>query len=154
VAASAPRATAARPTAASTRPAATAPAHSATAWAAKATTILLVIVGKQDGVNHRVGALGRFDGALQRLFAASVVSVGKNNERLAALLFFHQFVGGQEDGIVKQSATSSAHPRLAAPGTRRRLRIGGLRVGRSSAIAIKLRGPQQLKSRLQFVVRR
>ncbi len=80
-----------------------------------------MLIGKQDGVNHGVSALGRFDGALQRLFAAPIISVGKNDERLAALLLLHQFIRGEEDGVVKQSAGAPVHLRLAI--TRRRLRV-------------------------------
>jgi hypothetical protein len=100
-----------------------------------------MLIGKQDGVNHSVSALGRFDGALQRLFAAPVISVGKNDERLAALLLFHEFIRGQKDGVVKQSTGASVHLGLAIA---RRLRVGGLRVGRSTAGALKLRRIEQL----------
>src|SRR5580692_3512506 len=100
-AASSSRKTASGPTAAVS-------AHSAASGAAKAVAVF-VFIGKQDGVDHSVGALGGLDGALQRLFAASVIAVGKNNQRLATLLLLHQFVRGEEDGVVKQRAPSAVH---------------------------------------------
>ncbi len=101
-----------------------------------------MLVGKQDGVNHGVGALSRLDGALQGLLAASVVSVGQNNERLAALLLLHQFIRGEEDGVVKQSAgapcaSGAGHYRAKTEGRR----IEGQK---TTAGALKLRSIEQL----------
>src|SRR5579872_332658 len=111
-----------------------------------------MLVGKQDRINHTVGPLSRLDGGLQGFLAASVISVGKNDKGLAALLLFHQFIGSEVDGIVQQGAAAPVHSRQAIPRTRR-LRAGGSGVIAVS-IAIRLWTAQQLKPSLQFFTRR
>ena len=44
-------------------------------------------IGKQDGIDQRVGALGGFDGARQADFAAVVHAIRQQDERLSAGLF-------------------------------------------------------------------
>ena len=61
-----------------------------------------------DGVDDGVGSLGGFNGAGEGLFAAVVLSVGKEDEGFAALLFAHEFVGSEEGGVVECGASASA----------------------------------------------
>src|SRR5580700_6558245 len=77
--------------------------HSATATAPSAipsAVSVSLFVGKKNGVNESIRALGRFDGVLQTFLAAVVHSVGKNNKGLASLLLFHQFVRRKVHGVV------------------------------------------------------
>src|ERR1700684_336916 len=75
---SAPAASAATARPSSTRKAAAGEADVRSTGTAE--TIVLILISKQDGVNHGVGTLRRLNRALQRLPAAPVVSVGKNNQ--------------------------------------------------------------------------
>ena len=77
------------------------PAAHAAAPPVTTSTPVRFLVSKQDGVDQRVGALGRLDGARQRLFAAHVHAIGKDYERFASRLILHQFVRRQIDGIIK-----------------------------------------------------
>ena len=54
-----------------------------------------------DGVDDGVGALGGFDGFDEGLLAVSVDAVGEDDDGFAAGLFVHEFVGGEEEGVVE-----------------------------------------------------
>jgi len=84
-----------------------------TAIAALVSIVIVVVVVRLlalevDGVDDRVGALGGLDGLGERLLASAIVAVGEDDDRLAALLFGHQLVGGDEDGIVEGRSASVA----------------------------------------------
>src|SRR5271157_5263119 len=133
---------------ASARPPATGLSHPAsTSGPAEAAPLLMMLISKEDGVDHGVGALGRLNGALQGLLATPVNSVREHDDRFAALLLLHQFVGGQVNGIVKQSAASVVHPARTA-GVRIRRRFAAL-----PAVAVVPGRLQQRKRGLQFVTR-
>src|ERR1700722_8728091 len=83
----------------------------ATVTSAVAVTLF---VGKQNGVDQGVGTLGGGDGIEQRFLAAAIDSVGENDDGLASLLFFHDFIRGQIDRIVEQSSAASATVRTAS----------------------------------------
>ncbi len=105
-----------------------------------------MVVSEEDAVDHSVGALGGLNRALQGFLAPPVNSVRKDDERFATLLFLHQFVGGQENSIVKQSA-AAVHPVQTAGGRIRR------RSTTTAAVAVGARGLQRGKSLLQSVTR-
>jgi hypothetical protein len=105
-----------------------------------------MVISKKDGIDHSVGALGGLNRALQGFLTSPVNSVRKNNERFATLLLLHQFVGGQENGIVKQSA-AAMHPLRTTGGRIRR------RSAATSAVAVGPGRLQRPKSGLQFVTR-
>src|SRR5277367_528001 len=86
------------------------PAHSTAAAASIPAPISIALfVGKQNGVDQSVGALGGGDSIEQSFLAAPVDSVSENDDRFASLLLFHDFVRRQIDRIVKQgSATAPA----------------------------------------------
>src|SRR5271165_1655207 len=72
-------------------------------------------VGVQDGVHQRVGALCGFDGAIQADFAASIHSIGKDDEGLATLYLFRYLIRGKENSVIQVRAT--ARVMAAAPAT-------------------------------------
>jgi hypothetical protein len=61
-----------------------------------------------DGVDDGVGALGCFECAGEALLAAAVDAIGEDDERLAALLLCHEFVGGEKGGVVEGVAAASS----------------------------------------------
>src|SRR5690348_6221711 len=90
------------------------------------TLIVELVIGKQDGIHHRVRALCRGDGRLQAQFAALIHAIRQDNQRLAALLLAHQLVRRKKDGIIEQGACCRTMPAPSAvatpssrPGTRR-----------------------------------
>src|SRR5580704_4757386 len=56
-------------------------------------TAVSFVVGKQNGIDDRVGALCGGNSLRQSLFATVIHAVRKDNQRLAALLLAHEFVG-------------------------------------------------------------
>src|ERR1019366_4029788 len=75
---------------------------------AKAAAIALFAL-EIDGIDQGIGPLRRFDGFGKQRSAAVIHAIGEQDERLAALLRAHQFVAGEQDGIVHGGA--SAHGR-------------------------------------------
>src|SRR5580700_9988116 len=69
-------------------------------------TAVFFVVGKQNRIDDRVGALCGGDSLRQSLFAAVIHAVREDNQRLAALLLAHEFVGRQENRVVKQRSRS------------------------------------------------
>ncbi len=81
--------------------------HSAPSIAAKSTSVSVrLLIGEEDGIDERVGALGRLNRGGQGLLAACVHSIREDDERFAALLLRHQFVRRQVDSIIEESATT------------------------------------------------
>ena len=96
--------TAARISTSSTRPAPTASRPTAAASTHSMARSLAFVVARLreiDGVDNGVGTLGGLDRALQVSLAATVDAVRENNESLSTLLFFHQFIRRQKNGVVK-----------------------------------------------------
>ena len=81
-------------------------AHVRSAEAAASATVAF-LVGEEDAVDEGVGALGGFDGFLEGLLAAVVDPVGEDDQRFAAMLFFHQLIGGEIDGVVEECASAT-----------------------------------------------
>src|SRR5580692_4268113 len=96
--------------AAAAHPAA-APTHSKSPGAA----VVFVFIGKQDGVDDGVGALGGGNGLGHGFLAAVVHTVRKKDQRLAALLLAHQFVRGQENRVIKKRSTAVPATAAASP---------------------------------------
>src|SRR5690349_14890164 len=72
--------------------------HAATITSAPAKTaaiVFMLIVLEQNRIHNRVGFLRALNGRFQAELAASVHAIRKNDQCLAALLFFHQLVGSQ-----------------------------------------------------------
>ena len=65
-----------------------------------------LLVSKENAINQGVSPLRRFEGFGERFLAAAVDAVGKDNEGFAAPLLFHQFVGGEVNGIVEECAAA------------------------------------------------
>ena len=88
------------------------PAHSrdTDAGPAKPSAISVgFVILEQDGIDDGVGALGRLDCCLKTFFAAHVHAVREDDDRLAAGLLLHHFVGCQEDCVIeKRSAAMTA----------------------------------------------
>src|SRR5271170_1368784 len=64
--------------------------------------VVILFIGKQDGVDDRVRALGGGD-CLGHGFPAAVVhAVRKDDQCFAALLLAHQLVGAEEDCIIEE----------------------------------------------------
>ena len=66
------------------------------------------LVGEEDAVDEGVGALCGFEGLGERFLAAAVDTIGEDDERFAALLLFHEFVGGEVNGVVEKGAGAMA----------------------------------------------
>ena len=66
------------------------------------------LVGEEDAIDEGVGALRGFDGFGEGFLAAAVDAVGEDDEGLAALLLFHEFVGGEVNGVVEKRAATMA----------------------------------------------
>ena len=91
--------------------AASSASHSTTAhaWSAEAaTTMGVFLVSEEDAVDEGVGALSSFEGFGEGFFAAAVDAVGEDDQGFAALLFFHEFAGGEVHGIVEKGAAAVA----------------------------------------------
>src|SRR5580698_6407199 len=121
-------------------------AHSSAAHLPAAVPVSFV-VGEEDGINQSIGTFRRFDGVAQSFFAAAIHAVGKNNERLAALLLFHQLIGRQEHGVVQQSTASAVAARAAASAPTSA--AGAIRIASRGAACARLRKlrPAQLVER-------
>jgi hypothetical protein len=70
--------------------------------------VAFFLVGEEDAIDEGVGALRGFEGFGEGFLAAAVDAVGEDYECFAALLFFHEFVGGEVDGIVEKRAAAMA----------------------------------------------
>ena len=68
--------------------------------------VALFLVGEEDAVDEGVGAQGGFERIVEGFLAAAVDAVGEDDEGFAAVLLFHQFVRGEVNGIVEQSASA------------------------------------------------
>jgi hypothetical protein len=68
--------------------------------------VAFFLVREENAINQGVGALRGFDGFAERFLAAAVDAVGEDDEGFTALLLFHEFVGGEVDGIVEECAAS------------------------------------------------
>ena len=101
------------------------------------------LVREENAVNQGIGALSGFDGLVQRFLAATVNTVGEDDERFAAWLFLHEFVGSEIDGVIEECAASVAMG--AAP--------AGPAAGVSSAgrSLRKLRGMNLINGGLEFL---
>src|SRR5580765_6257513 len=75
-----------------------------TSAAAKPASLVLVFVREQNCIHNGVCFLRALNGRFQVELAAAVHAVRKNDESLAALLFFHQLIGGKVSGVIKKSA--------------------------------------------------
>jgi hypothetical protein len=70
--------------------------------------VAFFLIGEEDAVDKGVSALGAFDGVGEGFLAAAVDAVGEDHEGFAALLFFHEFIGGEVDGVVEKGAATVA----------------------------------------------
>jgi hypothetical protein len=70
--------------------------------------VAFFLVGEEDAIDEGVGALRGFEGFGKGFLAAAIDAVGKDDEGFAALLFFHEFVGGEVDGVVEKRAAAMA----------------------------------------------
>src|SRR5215469_5527772 len=77
------------------------------ARAAKTAATVGSLIGKENAVEESVGALSGFDGFGEGFLAAVIDAVSEDDERLAALLFLHQFVGGEVDGVVEKCTATT-----------------------------------------------
>ncbi len=115
-----------------------------------------LLVGKKDRIHDRVGPLRRLDGVLQRLLASAIHSVGKDDHRLAAFLFPHDFVRCEIDRVVKRGAASHS-PRIS-PTAAGITATTGISTAPASVPGARIvfgrRDLQQPERRLQFLVRR
>src|SRR5580704_11071821 len=112
-------------------------AHVPTAIAAAVSVSF--VVGEEDGINQSIGTFRRFDGVAQSFFAAAIHAVGKNNERLAALLLFHQLIRCQEHRVVQQRAASAVAARAAPATTTSAAAAGAVRIASRRATSAGLR---------------
>ena len=69
-------------------------------------TGLRLVVGKADGVNQHIGALGGFNRAADRGLAAVIDAVREQDDRFAPLLLLEELVRGEENGIVHRRAAA------------------------------------------------
>jgi hypothetical protein len=118
-------------------------ASAAHAWNTKSTPLTLVhfVIFEENRIHHGVGALCRFDCCFKTLFTAMVNSIRKHNQSFASLLLFHQFVGGEVDCVIEQSASSEMAAR-PAPGTG--IRVVWIASSRSAG-ALQFRSLQRIK---------
>src|SRR5882757_8937321 len=135
------------------------PSHAAAkTWPAE--TAGLFVILKQNGIHHRVAALRSLNRIIQRLLAACINAVGKNDERFTAFLFLDYLVGGQINTVIEQSASSSpvltsvSMPATAAISavrstTRTTARIG-IRLSSTTTRTAELWSLKIIQSRLQF----
>ena len=124
-------------------------------------TVTFIIL-EQNRVNHRVRALSRFDGFRESFLAAVIYTVRKNDQRLAALLFSHQFVGRQINPIVEEGSRASwvlataSRTRAASS----RITISGTAAASTTIAAVSTTAPcelwsfERLEGGLQFWFRR
>src|SRR5271156_3460869 len=73
------------------------------------------LISEENRIDECVGALRRFDGVAQSLFAPVVHAVGKYHDGFAPLLFFHQIVRRQIHRVIQQRPTSAIAAMRAAP---------------------------------------
>ena len=115
-----------------------------------------LLIGKQDRIHDRVGPLRRLDGVLQRLLASAIYSVGKDDHRLAALLFPHDFVRREIDRVVKRGAAS--HSPRSSPTAAGITATTGISTAPASVPGARIvfgrRDLQQPQRGFQFLVRR
>src|SRR5262249_9892074 len=107
---------------------------------------------------------------LERLLAASVNAVGKNDECLPAFLRLHQFVGGEIDGVVEHRARTSVASTSVMPAAAATAGISATTATRPASTALPaasrsalasapsqrrlVRGFELVERRLQFFSRR
>ena len=82
-----------------------------------AASAVAFLIRKENAVDQGVGALRAFDSLGEGFFTALVNAVGEDDERLAAWLFFHEFVGGEIDGVINKRAAATPVAVTAAPTT-------------------------------------
>src|ERR1700722_11404837 len=129
---------------------------------AAAIVVAFLPVGEEDAVDEGVRALRGFDGFGERFLAAAVTAVGEDDESLAALLFFHQFVGGEVDGVVEKRAAAvavsvraAAVPATSATGGTSSARIGLRELRRVDLIDCReefLAGRSEVLEEFDFVI--
>lgn len=118
---------------------------------AAASTAVAFLIRKKNAVDKGVCALCRFDGFSEGFLAAAVDAVGEDDERFAALLLFHQFIGGEVDGVVQKSArTAMAVPAAAVVSAAGITASGGTTPGTG---ARELRGVDLVDGSLKFLAR-
>src|SRR5690242_17870755 len=70
-----------------------------------------------DRVNERVSTLCGFNRTFETFLAPAIDAIGKDYERLAALLFFHELVAGQINCVI-QCGSSAMHAAATASSVR------------------------------------
>jgi hypothetical protein len=70
--------------------------------------VAFFFISEKDAVDEGVGALRGFGGIGERFLAAMVDTVGEDDESFAALLLFHEFVGGEVNRVVEKRAPAVA----------------------------------------------
>jgi len=76
--------------------------------------VAFFLVGEEDAVDEGVGALRGLDRLAERFLAAAVDSVGEEDDGFSALLLFHQFIGGEVNGVIEKRAAAVAVSMRAA----------------------------------------
>src|SRR5208283_5035172 len=106
----------------------------------------------QNGIDNGVGALRGFGGIGQGFLAAVIDAIGKNDQCLAALLLAHEFVGCEEDRVVKVRAAASPPATAAAvPSTAARVAAASSAWATAASSArARLRCVQGLQRRLKL----
>jgi len=101
--------------------AAAAPAASATERAPSEAewALVLLFTGKSNRIHDGVGPLRRLDGAQERLLAAVIDAIGKNNQRLASLFLLDDVLRRQIDGVVEQRCSAGVTASAPAPAASR-----------------------------------
>ena len=131
--------------------AASSASHSTTAHARSAETAAtadVFLIGEEDAIDEGVGALGGFQRFTEGFLAAAVDAVGEDDQGFAALLFFHEFAGGEIDGIVEKGAAAVA----VTTGTAA-VAAGSSRGATARAGLGKLRGVDLIDGGLEFLAR-
>ena len=63
--------------------------------------VMVLVAPDVDGVDDGLGLLGGLNGAVQGFLAAPILSVGQDDDGLAAGLFFGNFIAGKENRVVE-----------------------------------------------------
>jgi len=68
--------------------------------------VAFFLLGEEDAVDEGVGTQSGFERFVERFLAAAVDAVGEDDEGFPALLLFHEFVRGEINGIIQESAAA------------------------------------------------
>ena len=113
---------------------------------------VIILVRKQNRIDHRVRALRRSDGLRQAFFASAIHAVRKHDQRFPSLLFSGHFVRRQINGVVKQR--SAATVTTAAAAATAAARIVRIAAGATARRLRKLWSSHLVQRGLQFLPRR